>query len=240
MVLSTPNSVKASTGTGATSQTSSSISSSHHPVNFHHGNAPNRLANPPAFIEYQELRFLVMDAPSDGTLPLYIKVCDVWRLTFLHQEFMNCNVTSVVRVCDPTYNKHTLTEANIAVHVYFESIKNQTYSRIGRLEMENRHRHLLLINGWIWLNPHLSISRHRHVLQCIVLLDWDGSSGGGKSSSSLELRCWWRLRWLNVACLLWTAWRISANVGVVQSTTPNSNTWKHTSGVRSKSARSVD
>jgi hypothetical protein len=35
-----------------------------------------KLSNPPTLIEKNKLRFLLMDAPSDSTLPLYLKV--VW------------------------------------------------------------------------------------------------------------------------------------------------------------------
>lgn len=32
------------------------------------------LANPPAFIEHKNMRFLIMDAPSDASLHMYLKV----------------------------------------------------------------------------------------------------------------------------------------------------------------------
>ncbi|KAJ3146040.1 Protein tyrosine phosphatase type IVA 1 [Geranomyces variabilis] len=63
-----------------------------------------RMPNPPAFVEYKNLRFLIFDAPSDRTLDLYL------------QELEKHNVTDVVRVCDPTYDKGTLVKKGIAVH----------------------------------------------------------------------------------------------------------------------------
>lgn len=39
-----------------------------------HGSEP-RLLNRPALIEHKHLRFLVLDAPSDSNLPLYVTVC---------------------------------------------------------------------------------------------------------------------------------------------------------------------
>ncbi|KAI8876722.1 phosphatases II [Backusella circina FSU 941] len=62
------------------------------------------LINPPTFIEYSELRFLIVDAPSSNSLPLYIK------------EFERWNVTDVVRCCEATYPTEPLTEKAIQVH----------------------------------------------------------------------------------------------------------------------------
>jgi len=60
--------------------------------------------NPPTLIEYNHLRFLIADAPSNNNLNLYI------------QEFERYNVTDVVRVCDPTYNTEPLEARGIKVH----------------------------------------------------------------------------------------------------------------------------
>jgi len=60
--------------------------------------------NPPTLIEYNHLRFLIADAPSNNNLNLYI------------QEFERYNVTDVVRVCDPTYNTEPLEAHGIKVH----------------------------------------------------------------------------------------------------------------------------
>ena len=35
---------------------------------------PTRLPNPPTLIEHRNLKFLIMDAPTDANLPLYLKV----------------------------------------------------------------------------------------------------------------------------------------------------------------------
>lgn len=50
------------------------------------------------------MRFLIFDAPSDSNLPLYVK------------EFEKYNVTDVVRVSAPTYDKTFLERHNIQVH----------------------------------------------------------------------------------------------------------------------------
>ncbi|GAN08771.1 dual specificity protein phosphatase CDC14B [Mucor ambiguus] len=62
------------------------------------------LINPPTYIEYNGLRFLIVDAPSSNNLPLYIK------------EFERWNVTDVVRCCEATYPKEPLNEKQIQVH----------------------------------------------------------------------------------------------------------------------------
>ncbi|CAI2164986.1 315_t:CDS:2, partial [Funneliformis geosporum] len=66
--------------------------------------AGRSLINPPTLIEYNNLRFLIADAPSNNNLHLYI------------QEFERYNVTDVVRVCDPTYNSEPLESRGIVVH----------------------------------------------------------------------------------------------------------------------------
>ncbi|KAF9354226.1 Protein tyrosine phosphatase type IVA 1 [Mortierella sp. AD094] len=67
-------------------------------------NAQARLLNKPALIEYQDMKFLISDAPSDSNLALYIT------------EFEQHNVKDVVRVCDPTYATFPLDNLGIKVH----------------------------------------------------------------------------------------------------------------------------
>ncbi|KAG2177480.1 hypothetical protein INT44_007991 [Umbelopsis vinacea] len=65
----------------------------------------NPLINPPTLIETTEnIRYLIVDSPSQSTLPIYL------------QEFERWNVTDVVRCCEPTYPKELLEEKGIQVH----------------------------------------------------------------------------------------------------------------------------
>lgn len=50
------------------------------------------------------MKFLIMDAPRSTNLHLYIKECK------------KHNVTDVVRICEPTYNKSDLLNAGIQLH----------------------------------------------------------------------------------------------------------------------------
>ncbi|KAJ9053383.1 hypothetical protein DSO57_1024677 [Entomophthora muscae] len=63
-----------------------------------------KLLNPPTLIENQGYQFLIFDAPSNQTLPLYI------------HEFKKHNVTDIVRVCEPTYLTEPLESIGIKVH----------------------------------------------------------------------------------------------------------------------------
>ncbi|KAJ2611491.1 hypothetical protein H4S08_003136 [Coemansia sp. RSA 1365] len=63
------------------------------------------LANSFSLIEYDKYhRFLIMDCPTNSTIPLYLK------------EFARLNVTDVVRVCEPTYMKERVESRNVQVH----------------------------------------------------------------------------------------------------------------------------
>jgi protein tyrosine phosphatase type 4A len=50
------------------------------------------------------LRFLILDCPTESTLPFYL------------EEFQRYNVTHIVRCCQPTYNTQKLNEQGIQVH----------------------------------------------------------------------------------------------------------------------------
>jgi protein tyrosine phosphatase type 4A len=50
------------------------------------------------------LRFLILDCPTESTLPFYL------------DEFKRYNVTDVVRCCQETYSANTLATEGITVH----------------------------------------------------------------------------------------------------------------------------
>lgn len=58
----------------------------------------------PTFITKSPLQFLIMDAPRQSNLHLYIKECK------------KHNVTDIVRVCEPTYSSLELQKAGIQLH----------------------------------------------------------------------------------------------------------------------------
>lgn len=63
------------------------------------------IVNKPALIEYESLRFLVMDSPKDSNLHLYLTECRKY------------NVKHIVRISEPTYNKELFENAGITIHV---------------------------------------------------------------------------------------------------------------------------
>ena len=62
------------------------------------------LANPPALIIWRNLKFLVMDAPSESNLPVYLG------------EMGRHNVVALVRVCEPTYSKAAVEALGITLY----------------------------------------------------------------------------------------------------------------------------
>ncbi|KAK9702693.1 hypothetical protein K7432_011114 [Basidiobolus ranarum] len=56
-----------------------------------------------SFIEYKDLRFLILDCPTNSNIQVYLR------------EFRHYFVTDVVRVCEPTYSTEPLTNAGISV-----------------------------------------------------------------------------------------------------------------------------
>jgi protein tyrosine phosphatase type 4A len=63
------------------------------------------LASKPTFIEWKNLRFLIMDAPKQANLHLYLKECEKYH------------VTQLVRISEPTYDKADVERAGITLHV---------------------------------------------------------------------------------------------------------------------------
>ena len=65
----------------------------------------NSLVNKPTLIEYEKLRFLIMDAPKDSNLHVYLKECKKY------------NVNHIVRISEPSYSKEEVENAGIKLHV---------------------------------------------------------------------------------------------------------------------------
>jgi hypothetical protein len=61
--------------------------------------------NTPTLIEFKDLRFLIMDTPSDSSVPAFV------------QELQKYSADVVVRACDPTYGIELLKKAKIQVVV---------------------------------------------------------------------------------------------------------------------------
>lgn len=61
------------------------------------------IVNRPSLIEYKNLRFLIMDAPTESNVHAYIEV------------LMKKNVVAVVRACEPTYQVDALIRSGIKV-----------------------------------------------------------------------------------------------------------------------------
>jgi len=68
------------------------------------GASATSISSKPTPITTQHLRFLIMDAPRQTNLHLYIKEC------------RRNHVTDIVRVCEPTYLGSELTSAGIQLH----------------------------------------------------------------------------------------------------------------------------
>ncbi|SCM20804.1 protein tyrosine phosphatase, putative [Plasmodium chabaudi chabaudi] len=64
----------------------------------------NPVLNHPTRIEHGKIKILILDAPTNDLLPLYIK------------EMRNYNVTDLVRTCERTYDDEEIKQAGINVH----------------------------------------------------------------------------------------------------------------------------
>jgi len=57
-----------------------------------------------SYVTFRNMRFLILDCPSNENLPIYL------------EEFVAHNITDVVRVCEPSYDIESLKQHNINVH----------------------------------------------------------------------------------------------------------------------------
>lgn len=62
------------------------------------------ITNKPSVVKWQKYCFLIMDAPNDANLHLYLK------------EMKKQRVTDLVRACEPTYTKEQAESAGFRVH----------------------------------------------------------------------------------------------------------------------------
>ncbi len=70
---------------------------------------PQLLTSKPSLIEWGPVRFLIMDKPKDSNLHLYLKECK------------KHNVSCIVRICEPCYDKSEVEKAGLSLHeMYYE------------------------------------------------------------------------------------------------------------------------
>ena len=74
------------------------------------GHVSMTLATKPSMVEYDKVRFLIMDAPKSSNLQLYLRECQ------------RANVTDMVRVCEETYPAADVEAAGIAMHVSLQEL----------------------------------------------------------------------------------------------------------------------
>lgn len=60
--------------------------------------------NKPTLVKWERLSFVIMDAPNDSNLHIYLK------------ELKKNNVTDIVRACEVTYSREAVEAAGIHVH----------------------------------------------------------------------------------------------------------------------------
>ena len=65
---------------------------------------PIQLANKPSKVEYKNLKFMIIDRPTEYNLPAYIK------------ELKENGVTALVRVCEATYSRAPVESAGISMY----------------------------------------------------------------------------------------------------------------------------
>jgi protein tyrosine phosphatase type IVA len=63
------------------------------------------LTSKPSLIEFKHLKFLIMDAPKENNLHLYLKECE------------KHHVSDIVRISEPTYSREEVEKAGISLHV---------------------------------------------------------------------------------------------------------------------------
>lgn len=67
--------------------------------------ARDSIINKPSLIEFKNLKFLIMDAPKESNLHVYLKECKKY------------NVVHIVRISEPSYSKEEVESAGIMLHV---------------------------------------------------------------------------------------------------------------------------
>lgn len=63
-----------------------------------------KLASKPSSIVFKDLRFLIMDRPTELNLPTYLR------------ELKKAGVTNIVRVCEPSYSAEEVEKSGISMH----------------------------------------------------------------------------------------------------------------------------